>query len=148
LVFGVLSALLPSPESAEEVVQDAFHAVWRNARGYRAERGSVRTWLIAIARNAAIDWRRTKGRRIARERPLEEVAERASADDLLDRTVRSDGVRRALLALPPEQREVLVLSFYAGLTQSEIAERTGAPVGTVKGRVRLAMAKLREALAE
>lgn len=144
----MLSALLPSPESAEEVVQDAFHAVWRHARGYRAERGSVRTWLIAIARNAAIDWRRTKGRRLARERPLEELSERATADDLVERSVRSDGVRRALEALPAEQREVLVLSFYGGLTQTEIAARTGAPVGTVKGRVRLAMAKLREVLTE
>ncbi|TMD60510.1 MAG: sigma-70 family RNA polymerase sigma factor [Chloroflexi bacterium] len=150
VVFGVLHALLPSPEAAEEVVQDAFHSVWRRARDYDAAKGSVRTWLLAIARNAAIDWRRTRGKRSERERPLEEVSERAdpAADDLVERAVRSERVRDALAALPPEQREVVVLSYYLGYTQEEIAQRTHAPVGTVKGRARLAMLKLRQTLAE
>ncbi|HYY55509.1 MAG TPA: sigma-70 family RNA polymerase sigma factor [Candidatus Dormibacteraeota bacterium] len=150
VVFGVLQALLPSPEAAEEVAQDAFHAVWRRARDYDASKGSVRTWLFAIARNAAIDWRRTRGKRTERERPLEEVGDRPdpSADALVERAVRGDRVRAALAALPAEQREVVVLAYYLGYTQDEIARRTNAPVGTVKGRARLAMAKLREALAE
>ncbi len=150
MVFGVLHALLPSPEAAEEVVQDAFHSVWRKARDYRPERGSVRTWLLAIARNAAIDWRRTKGRRVARERPLEDASERPDpvADELVERAVRSERVTKALGELPAEQREVIVLAFYAGLTQTEIAVRTGAPLGTVKGRARLAMNRLRRMLAE
>lgn len=150
MVFGVLHALLPTPEAAEEVVQDAFHAVWRAARSYRAERGSVRGWLLTIARNAAIDWRRTKGKRLERERPLESAAERAdlAADQLIDRAVTNERVRDALRELPVEQREVVVLAFYAGLTQQEIARRTGAPLGTVKGRARLAMARLRRSLAE
>lgn len=150
MVFGVLHVLLPTPEATEEVTQDAFHAVWRNAGAYVPERGSVRTWLLAIARNAAIDWRRTKGRRVARERPLEDASEQPDprTDELVERAVSSDRVRRALATLPAEQREVIVLAFYAGLTQVEIAARTKAPVGTVKGRARLAMAKLREALAE
>ena len=145
----MLNALLPSPEAAEEVVQDAFHSVWRRARDYDASRGSVRTWLLAIARNAAIDWLRTRGKRGERERPLEEVSERAdpAAEALVERAVRGDRVRAALAALPPEQREVIVLAYYLGYTQEEIARRTQAPVGTVKGRARLAMTKLREALA-
>lgn len=148
-MFGVLCVMLPSPEVAEEVVQDAFDAAWRQARTYRHERGSVRTWLLAIARNAAIDWRRTRGQRMARERPLEEAATRADprADELLERALRSSRVRAALATLPPEQREVLVLAFFTGLSQTEIAARTGVPLGTVKGRARLGMAKLRQALA-
>ena len=150
MVFGVLHALLPSPEAAEEVVQDAFHAVWRSARDYRPERGAVRTWLLAIARNAAIDWRRTKGKRLERERPLEDVSDKPDpiADELLARAALSERVRGALAELPVEQREVVVLAFYGGFTQVEIAARTGAPVGTVKGRARLAMARLRRVLVE
>src|SRR5260370_25816725 len=75
MVFGVLRALLPSPEAAEEVIQDSFHSLWRSAGGYSEARGSVRTWLLAIARNAAIDWQRTKGRRLARERSLQGAAD-------------------------------------------------------------------------
>ncbi len=145
-MFGVLCAMLASPEVAEEVVQDAFHAVWRAVRSYREERGSVRTWLLAIARNAAIDWRRTRGRREARERPLDEAVD-TRVEETLERTLRSANVREALAALPPEQREVLVLAFFSGLSQTEIAARTGVPLGTVKGRARLGMARLRKALA-
>jgi RNA polymerase sigma-70 factor (ECF subfamily) len=150
LVFGVLRALLPSPETAEEVIQDSFHAIWRAAGGYTEARGSVRTWLLAIARNAAIDWQRTKGRRLGRERPLD-VADDVRdplADELLERVGLRARVRDALAALPAEQREVIVLAFYGGMTQTEIAARTGAPLGTVKGRARLAMARLRTSLAE
>jgi RNA polymerase sigma-70 factor (ECF subfamily) len=148
-VFGLLSVVLPSPETAEEIVQDAFHSVWRRAASYRADRGSVRTWLLAIARNAAIDWHRTRGRRSEREGPLEDAGELSDpkVEESLDRVIRSERVRTALDALPQEQRDVIVLAFYGGLTQPEIAARTGAPVGTVKSRARLAMDKLRETLA-
>jgi RNA polymerase sigma-70 factor (ECF subfamily) len=148
-VFGVLYGMLPTPEAAEEVVQDVFHAVWREARSYRPERGTVRGWLLRIGRNAAIDWRRTKGKRLERESPLEAAASHADpvAEEALESTFRSERVRSALADLPAEQREVLVLSFYRGLTQTEIAQRAGIPLGTVKGRARLAMAKLRASLA-
>ncbi len=150
MVFGVLRALLPTPEAAEEVIQDSFHALWRSARGYSEARGSVRTWLLAIARNAAIDWLRTKGRPLGHERSLEAAAEVRDplADELMERVALRARVRDALVALPPEQREVIVLAFYGGMTQTEIAARTGAPLGTVKGRARLAMARLRDTLAE
>jgi RNA polymerase sigma-70 factor (ECF subfamily) len=150
LLFGVLRALVPTTDAAEEVVQDAFHSVWRNASSYAVARGSVRTWLVAIARNAAIDWLRTKGTRTARERSLDDVAAMSdpSAEQLLERLALRAHVRDALAALPPEQREVVVLAFYGGLTQTEIASRTGAPLGTVKSRARLAMGQLRRALVE
>ena len=141
--------MLGAPEPAEEVAQDTFHAVWRRAGTYRADRGSVRTWLLAIARNAAIDWRRTRGRRSERERPLDDAGELPDpkVEEWLDRVIRSERVRAALDALSREQRDVIVLAFYGGFTQPEIAARTGAPVGTVKSRARLAMNKLRETLA-
>src|SRR5438034_4646910 len=86
-VFGVLYRMLGAPEPAEEVAQDAFHAVWRRASSYRADRGSVRTWLLAIARSAAIDWRRTKGRRVEREAAIDEAAELVEETHVDDRVI-------------------------------------------------------------
>lgn len=149
VVFGVLCQMLGSPEAAEEVAQDAFHAVWRRARTYRAERGSVRAWLLAIARNAAIDWRRTRGKRQARDAAIDEavaLVEEVAVEDRVITTLRAERVRAAVAMLPPEQREVLSLAFWSGLSQTEIAARTSVPLGTVKSRVRLGMAKLRERL--
>lgn len=150
VAFGLAQAMLGDPEAAEEVVQDVFERVWREARSYRSERGSVRTWLLAIARNASIDRYRRTGSKRGKETPLEEGAERADpeAEALLERAIRSERVRAALARLPPEQRTVIALSFYGGFAQSEIAARLGVPLGTVKGRARLGMAKLRDALAD
>lgn len=148
-VFGVLYRLLGSPESAEEVAQDVFHAVWRRAASYRPDRGSVRTWLLSITRNAAIDWRRTKGKRLEREAAIDEAAELVEeqrVDDRVIASLRAERVRSAVQSLPDEQRVVLSLAYWSGLSQAEIAERIGAPLGTVKSRVRLAMIKLRESL--
>jgi RNA polymerase sigma-70 factor (ECF subfamily) len=149
VVFGVLYRLLGAAEPAEEVAQDAFHAVWRRAATYRPDRGSVRTWLLAIARNAAIDWRRTKGKRIEREATIDEAAELVEETRVEDRVIASlqaERVRAAVASLPDEQRVVLSLAFWSGLSQTEIAERTGTPLGTVKSRVRLGMSKLRDHL--
>jgi RNA polymerase sigma-70 factor (ECF subfamily) len=148
-VFGALYRMLGAPEPAEEVAQDAFHSVWRRAGTYRADRGSVRTWLLAIARNAAIDWRRTKGRRSDREAAIDEAAELVEeirVDDRVIASLRAERVRAAVASLPDEQRVVLSLAFWSGLSQSEIATRTRTPLGTVKSRVRLGMAKLRDQL--
>ena len=151
VVFGVLYRMLGSPESAEEVAQNAFHSVWRQAGGYRPERGSVRTWLLAIARNAAIDWRRSKGKRMARDTAIEgalALVDDVQVEERVIAGLRAQRVRAAVAGLPREQREVLSLAFWSGLSQTEIASRTGAPLGTVKSRVRLGMARLREALAD
>ena len=134
-VFGVLYRLLGAAEPG--------------AATYRADRGSVRTWLLAIARNAAIDWRRTKGKRLEREAAIDEAAElveETRVDDRVIASLQADRVRAAVASLPDEQRVVLSLAFWSGLSQSEIAERTGTPLGTVKSRVRLAMSKLRDRL--
>ena len=151
VAFGVLFRMIGSPEAAEEVTQDAFHAVWRRARTYRADRGSVRTWFLAICRNAGIDWRRTRGKRLERETVIDTAFDLAAdlrVDERVLSRLRAERVRDAIATLPPEQRDVLGLAFWGGYSQREIADRTGTPLGTVKSRVRLAMGKLRERLAE
>ena len=151
VVFGVIYRMLGSPESAEEVAQNAFHSVWRQAGAYRPERGSVRTWLLAIARNAAIDWLRSKANRVSRETVIDEsfaLVDELRVEDRVIASLRAQRVRAAVASLPREQREVLSLAFWSGLSQTEIAQRTGAPLGTVKSRVRLGMARLREWLGD
>jgi RNA polymerase sigma-70 factor (ECF subfamily) len=149
VAFGVVYRMLPGPEAAEEVAQDAFHSIWRQARSYRPERGSVRTWLLAICRNAAIDWRRTRGKRSEREVSIEAAADLLSdarVDERVVNAMRAERIRKVVGELPKEQREVLTLAFWGGYSQSEIAMRTDTPLGTVKSRVRLAMNKLRQSL--
>jgi RNA polymerase sigma-70 factor (ECF subfamily) len=149
VVFGTLYRMLGSPEVAEEITQNAFHSVWQRAQSYRAERGSVRTWLLAISRNAAVDWRRTGGRHVDRETAIDEAAElvdEVRVDERVIASLRAERVRAAVALLPREQRDALSLAFWSGLSQSEIAKRTGTPLGTVKSRVRLGMARLREGL--
>jgi RNA polymerase sigma-70 factor (ECF subfamily) len=151
VAYVVALRVVDTAEAAEEVVQDAYHAVWRSAASYASERGSVRTWLLAIARNAAIDWRRSHGARAIRDDPLDAADVVPSDEHVEDRVsirLRDDRVRAAVRSLPDEQREALDLAFWGGLSQSEISARTGAPLGTVKSRVRLAMAKLRDELAD
>jgi len=103
VAFGVLYRCSPGPEAAEEVAQDAFHSVWRQARSYRAERGSVRTWLLAICRNAAIDWRRTRGKRLEREVTIEAAAELlsdAKVDERVVARLRAEHVRASSAVSP------------------------------------------------
>ena len=147
VIFGILHQMLPGPEAAEEVCQDVFHRFWRAAASYRGERGAVRTWLIAIARNAAIDWRRTRGKRSEREAELGDEAlslpAQESVEDLVAERLRAERMRALVAELPAEQRRCVELAFWGGLSQTEIALQTATPLGTVKSRIRLAMEKLR-----
>lgn len=149
VVFAVIYRMVASPEAAEEVTQDVFHAVWRRAGTYRPDRGAVRGWLLTIARNAGIDWRRSKLSRLAREAPIDDAAElpdEMRVDERVNIRLRDERVRSVVSSLPEEQRQVLDLAFWGGLSQTEIAAKTGIPLGTVKSRVRLAMIKLRDGL--
>jgi RNA polymerase sigma-70 factor (ECF subfamily) len=152
LAFAVAYRVLDDPTAAEDAVQDAFLAVWRRAASYRPERGSVRGWLLAVVRNAAIDRRRGRYARARQEASVESQAERLPAADdpsaTALATVEAERVRAALLALPAGQRRVVELAYDVGLTHAEIAARIGAPLGTVKGRMRLALAKLRLSLGD
>jgi RNA polymerase sigma-70 factor, ECF subfamily len=151
LLLGLTARILGSRAEAEEVLQDVFLQVWNRADRYDPSRSSVSTWLVLIARSRAID--RLRSRRVA-ERTLEAVQQEApggghaspeAAENVLIRE-RRERVRSELALLPAEQREVLELAFFQGLSQSEIAGRTGIPLGTVKTRSLLAMKKLRQAL--
>ena len=149
-VYGLLLRILGDAGAAEEVLLDVFTQVWRQAAGYSAERGSPMAWLTTIARSRAIDrLRRTRQER-ERTEPLDAAAQVAGRgasveQDVLERE-RGAAVRAALEALPPEQREVIELAYFGGLSHSEIAAARGLPLGTVKTRTRLGLARLRESL--
>ena len=128
-------------DAAEDVVQEAFVQVWRQAGRYDPRRGSPQAWLCTIARTRALDRLR---RRVAR-REQEEVTEPAASGGTPDREGEL-AVRKALLSLSADQRRALELAYYEGLTQSEIARRLNEPLGTVKTRIRTALIRLREEL--
>jgi RNA polymerase sigma-70 factor (ECF subfamily) len=129
---------------AEEIVQDTFVAVWRRAGEYDPRRGSVAGWISTIARSRAIDRLRSRqsAQRTADAAAAEPEAAALTALDEVEARLERDRVRAALAELPAEQRSVIELAYYAGRTHVEIASETGDPLGTVKSRVRLAMAKL------
>jgi RNA polymerase sigma-70 factor (ECF subfamily) len=160
-VSALVAHMLNSADDVEDVVEETFWQAWRQSDRFAADRGAVATWLLTIARTRALDRLRSIRRR--REEPIddhdvERVAANgsisaapfaaASSDPLRDaeQDERRTLVLAALRELPREQREALELGYFGGLTQTEIAERTGQPLGTVKTRMRLAMMKLRERL--
>jgi RNA polymerase sigma-70 factor (ECF subfamily) len=151
-VYALVMQLVRDPDDADDVVEDAFYQAWRQASRYEPSRGAVSTWIVTIARSRALD--RLRSRRRLREEPLTPVTVLdelvvASTPDPAAGAEESEVRERvavALKELPPEQREVLELAYFGGLSQTEIAERTGQPLGTVKTRTRLAGQKLRERL--
>ena len=151
LVYSVALRLLGDRADAEEATLDVYSQVWRAAATFRAERGSVTAWLLMITRTRAIDRLRAKRRRLEQEveckiPELSDTPARALTPEQFTMTVeRRRRVREALADLPPTERELLELAFYGGYTQSELASRTGLPLGTVKTRMRTGMGRLREA---
>jgi RNA polymerase sigma-70 factor (ECF subfamily) len=155
LVFSVSYRVLSDGQLAEDVVQEVFLRLWRRPSSYDPERGRFTSWLMSVTRNRALDELRriTRRRRVEYrdEEPTHQLASQDPRDDPqlgLALAERRRSVREAMTRLPPAQREVLELAYFAGLTQVEIADRTGDPLGTVKTRVRLGMRKLREALGD
>lgn len=152
LVYAVVLRIVRQQKDVEDVVEETFWQAWRQASRYEPSRGSVATWLLTIARSRALD--RVRALTRLREESLEseraeEVAQYASDSDPAkdaESAERRKIVVEALGELPAEQREALELGYFGGLSQSEIAERTGQPLGTIKTRMRLAMQKLRSSL--
>jgi len=152
LVHAIVQRIVRLAGDVDDVVEEAFWQAWRQAERYDASRGSVQTWLLTIARSRALDRVRTVRRQ--REEPLEGDAENdvlqlaSDSDPAVDAEAaeRRRVVLAALATLPSEQRQALELGYYAGLSQSEIAERTAQPLGTVKTRMRLGMQKLTDHL--
>jgi RNA polymerase sigma-70 factor (ECF subfamily) len=151
--YSLAHRIVGAPELAEDVTQEAFISVWRSGARFDATRGSVRSWTLGIVRNRAIDALR---RAAAPSRKLafdddsaleaEPAEERTDAEAIRRDTARR--VRGALGELPSEQSEVIGLAYFGGFTHSEIAEMLGMPLGTVKGRMRLGLEKIRYVLAE
>jgi RNA polymerase sigma-70 factor (ECF subfamily) len=132
---------------AEDIVQEAFLQVWRAAGSYRVERGSVRTWILSIVRYRSVDHLRSSASRNRMQDRAESVAPTSQPSEAFTQTWRnSQGaqVREALGGLPQAQHKVLKLAYFSGYTHIEIAELLELPLGTVKGRMRLGLKKLRE----
>lgn len=149
VAFALAYRLLQDRGQAEDIVQEAFLAVWRRAETFDVSRGSVRGWLLSIVHNAAIDRRRGRYRHQQSEVDIDDFAWRLAVDDVwedVSRTLDRERVRAALGQLPPEQRAALELAYFGGLTQMEIAERTGEPLGTIKSRARLGLRRLEKIL--
>ena len=149
ILFGLLMRILNNREEAEDVLQEVFLQVWRKATDFDENRGRPFTWLVTLARSRSIDRLRTLA---ARERVAETSAREVSEDisDAATDAFKSEQrglVTKALSQLPDEQKRPLMLAYFDGLTQSEIAARLGAPLGTVKTRMRTGLISLRELLA-
>lgn len=151
LVFGLALQVVGERGGAEEAALDAYSQAWREAARFDAARGNALAWLLNLARSRAIDRRRqAQGSVRRRETALEEAAgiaapAAAPADGAFARE-RRERIAAALAALPPEQREALECAFFGGLSHSEAAARLGAPLGTVKTRIRTGLLRLREQL--
>lgn len=148
-IFGLLLRILRNSATAEEVLFEVYAQVWRQAARYDVRRGNPASWLVTMARSRAIDRLRADGQTARHEQPLHETPSVALTQDgerLAFNAETRALVCTALDALPAEQREVIELAFYSGLTHSEMAARLQQPLGTVKTRARRGMIKLRELL--
>lgn len=148
LAFGLAYHILKDASAAEDVVQEAFLSLWRNAPRFDDARGSLRAWLLSIVRNRAIDQLRGRTQAPAAgygivSDPESDITDAWQAVSL---DLERKQVREALASLPPEQRQSLELAYFEGLSQSEIAGLMDVPLGTVKGRMRLGLEKLRSFL--
>jgi RNA polymerase sigma-70 factor (ECF subfamily) len=151
--YSLAHRIVGDPAVAEDVTQEAFLSVWRSGARFDPARGSVRSWTLGIVRNRAIDaLRRSSTQAPKLDLDDEAVLEGQPAAELTDseaiRRETSRRVRGALGELPSEQSEVIGLAYFGGFTHSEIAEMLGMPLGTVKGRMRLGLEKIRVTLAE
>lgn len=138
--------------AAEDVVQEAFLSIWRSGARYDHTRGSVRTWILGVVHHRAIDSLRRNLRHDKRRASDEGIEERFESPDRTDVTAarreEASEVRDALALLPPEQSKVIELAYFGGFSHSEIANMLQTPVGTVKGRIRLGLEKLRGQLGD
>lgn len=150
ILFGLLLRILNSREEAEDVLQEVFLQIWRRAGDFDEARGQAFTWMVTLARSRAIDRLRViNARWRLAASATDEISERVS-DSAVNaaESEQREIVSVALAQIPDEQRRTLILAYFEGLTQSEIATRLGAPLGTVKTRMRSGMTKLRELLAD
>ena len=152
VAYSLAFRLLGDRQLAEDLVQDAFLAVWRGAAGYASARGSVRNWMLSILHNRGVDRLRTLGAMSRRQDALEQMELRRpdepDAAELAISRALAGTVRDELRDLPSEQSEVLRLAYYGGFTHQEISQMLQLPLGTVKSRMRLGLERLRRGIGE
>ena len=148
VAYGLALRIVRDRALAEDAVQEAFLAVWRSAGAFLAEQGKPSTWILTLVHRRAVDLVRREERR--RAEPLEETDHPTgeATDEEAWLRAQRQVVQEALRKLPPEQREAIELAYYGGFTQSELAERLGLPLGTIKSRMFTGLKRLRELLAE
>jgi RNA polymerase sigma-70 factor (ECF subfamily) len=148
MLYAMLVRILKDTSAAEEVLQDLFLQLWRGASRFDASRGSLPAWLLVIGRNRALSRLRRRDLREVFEDSevfsIEMVPSAGNLEEEASRMQLMERLRGAMAALPPEQREAVELAYFEGMTQTEIAARTGCPLGTVKSRVRAAMQTLKQ----
>ena len=145
--YSLAYRMMGEKQAAEDLAQDAFLKVWRSATSYRAERGSVRTWLLSIVHNRGIDQLRSLGSRRRTQEKIEASAPKSQPSEAFAESWRNsqrEQVREALSTLPPEQLKILELAYFSGYTHVQIAELLELPLGTVKGRMRLGLKKIKD----
>jgi len=147
VAYGLAYRILRDQSLAEDAVQEAFLAVWRSADAYKRERAKPSTWILTVVHRRSVDLVRREERR--RGEPLEAAPEPTSGPADEDASLRDQrvAVQAALSELPGDQRQALELAYYGGLTQSQLAERLGVPLGTIKSRMFAGLGRLRELLA-
>ena len=150
--FSLAYRIAGNRAAAEDIVQEAFLSVWRSAVRYSPERGNLRSWLLSVVHNRAIDSLRRSITQTRHQVDAEGIEERKAAPELTDvEALRRDEartVRTAMERLPADQLRVVELAYFGGFSHSQIAEVLGMPLGTVKGRMRLALDKMRDGLGE
>lgn len=145
--FSLAYRMMGDRQAAEDLAQDAFLKAWRGASSYRAERGSVRTWLLSIVHNRGIDQLRSLASRRRTQDKIEATAPRSQPSEAFAETWRNsqrEEVREAMGTLPSEQLKILELAYFSGYTHVEISDLLSLPLGTVKGRMRLGLKKIRD----
>ncbi len=145
--YSLAYRMMGERQAAEDLVQDAFLKIWRGARSYRPERGSVRSWLLSIVHNQGIDQLRSLASRRRTQEKVEASTPTSQPSEAFAQSWRNsqrEQVREALKTLPPEQLKILELAYFSGYTHVEIAGLLDLPLGTVKGRMRLGLKKMRD----
>ncbi len=151
-VYSLAMFMLKQPALAEEATQDIFLNIWLKAASFNSERGQPKAWIMSVAHHKIVDVIRSRRRTIVNTDPADYEtldllpSAGASTEAQVEQTLERERIMRALATIPEPQREVIMLAYFEGYSQSEMAQKLDQPLGTVKTRVRLAMQKLRQAL--
>ena len=148
IAYGLARRILRDDALAEDAVQEAFLAAWRSAGRFMPERSKASTWLLTLVHRRAVDLVRREERRRAEALDEREHAAEVSSDEVVWLRYERERVQAALARLPDQQREAIELAYYGGFTQSELSERLGQPLGTIKSRMFTGLGRLRELLTE